>query len=54
MSNSPQEQKAPAQQRSGVPPVVVALAVVLCIASCTFLLLIPTASIDVDTVYQGF
>lgn len=30
------------------------LAVFLSIVCCTFILLIPTASINVDTVYEGF
>ena len=32
----------------------VALAVILSIICCTFFLLIPTQSINVDTVYEGF
>lgn len=34
--------------------VVVVLAIALSVASCTLLLLIPSASIDVETVYGGF
>jgi hypothetical protein len=33
---------------------VVGLAVVLCFLCCTLILLVPTESINVDTVYQGF
>jgi len=33
---------------------VITLAIVLSVASCTLLLLIPSASIDVETVYGGF
>ena len=31
-----------------------ALVVLLSIASCTFILLIPTSSLNVDIVYEGF
>jgi predicted Co/Zn/Cd cation transporter (cation efflux family) len=34
--------------------VAVAVAIVLSILCCTFSLLVPTASITVDSVYQGF
>jgi hypothetical protein len=33
---------------------IIALAIALSLASCTLLLLIPSASIDVETVYGGF
>ena len=37
-----------------VHPLVLGLAVVLCIACCGLILLIPTESTNVETVYQGF
>lgn len=40
--------------QSSIFLLTVALAVALCIACCTLILLIPTESISVDTVYQGF
>ena len=30
------------------------IAIALCIVCCTLILMIPTESINVDTVYQGF
>jgi hypothetical protein len=33
---------------------LVGVAIVLCIVCCALILLIPTESINVDTVYQGF
>jgi hypothetical protein len=32
----------------------VGLAIILCVLSCSLLLFIPTQSISVDTVYEGF
>jgi hypothetical protein len=39
---------------SGVFVALVGLAVVLCVICCALILLIPTQSISVDTVYRGF
>jgi hypothetical protein len=35
-------------------PYMLCLAVVLCVVCCALILLIPTQSISVDTVYKGF
>jgi hypothetical protein len=44
----------PASKRDRYFRVALGVAIVLCIACCTLILLIPTESINVDTVYQGF
>ena len=55
MSNS-----APTGNPTGSPPrsllfcASITLAVILSVIGCTFFLLIPTQSINVDTVYEGF
>jgi hypothetical protein len=54
MSNLPQDTKVTPQDKSIVFRVAVGVAVALCIICCTLILLIPTESINVDTVYQGF
>jgi hypothetical protein len=53
ISNSQSEKAAP-EKRNAAMTIAVGLAVVLCVAGCALLLLIPTASTTVDTVYQGF
>jgi hypothetical protein len=53
MSNLQQKTSAQAPT-SGVFLAAVSLAVVLSIVCCALILLVPTASITVDTVYQGF
>jgi len=54
MSNSRQNTSATAVGESGIFLAIVGLAVVLSLVCCTLILLIPTESISVDTVYQGF
>jgi hypothetical protein len=54
MSNSPQNPSVTLIQEHGIFRLLVSLAVVLCIACCMLILLVPTESINVDTVYQGF
>lgn len=51
-----EEMKAVEQpvKASGVETALIAFVVVLCIACCTLILLIPTSSLNVNTVYQGF
>lgn len=53
ISNSQSEKATPEKRNAGMT-IAVGLAVVLSIACCALLLLIPTASTSVDTVYQGF
>lgn len=53
MSSSQQDASAQAS-KSGIFLATVSIAVVLSIACCTLILLVPTESITVDTVYQGF
>jgi hypothetical protein len=52
MSTAKQVDSAPGE--SGVFLGLVGLAVVLCIVCCVLILLIPTQSTSVDTVYRGF
>jgi hypothetical protein len=54
MSSTQQIAIAQSTERRGIFFVAVGIAVVLSIACCTLILLIPTESITVDTVYQGF
>jgi hypothetical protein len=54
MSNSLQDKGVAAPEESRIFRAAVGFAVVLCIACCALILLIPTASTSVDTVYQGF
>ena len=54
MNNSPQHPGVTLTQENGIFRLLVGLAVVLCIVCCTLILLVPTESINVDTVYQGF
>jgi hypothetical protein len=54
MSSVPHDKNQSAAQTSRVSRVAISLAVALCIACCALILLIPTASTNVDTVYQGF
>lgn len=54
MSSTPRGDNVANLEKSRLHSVAVVLAVVLCIVCCTLFLLIPTASINVDTVYQGF
>jgi hypothetical protein len=54
MSNSQRDTHVRAFKDSATFLVAVGFAVVLCIGCCTLILLIPTGSINVDTVYQGF
>jgi hypothetical protein len=52
--NSTPRNDSPQTQGTGVSPLLVGLSVVLCVICCALILLIPAASIDVGTVYQGF
>ena len=54
MSNRQQNKPVEPQGRSGIFLAVVGLAVVLSVICCALILLVPTESINVDTVYQGF
>ena len=54
MINTKQAEDVAALQGTGMFPVAVGLAVLLCIVCCAMILLLPTASINVDTVYHGF
>ncbi len=40
--------------KSGLFAAALGVAIALCIVCCALILLIPTQSISVDTVYQGF
>jgi hypothetical protein len=53
ITNSQNEKGSPEKRNAGMT-IAVGLAVVLCVGCCALLLLIPTASTSVDTVYQGF
>lgn len=52
MSSSPEQKEM--TQRPQFLPFAISLAVVLCVAACVLIVLIPTTSITVDSVYQGF
>jgi hypothetical protein len=53
--SKPQSIEASAEPAEGkLFHAAVGLAIVLCLASCTLFLLVPTQSISVDTVYEGF
>jgi hypothetical protein len=54
INSAQQNESLVAQKRSGIFRFAVGLAVVLCIICCVLILLVPTESINVDTVYQGF
>jgi hypothetical protein len=54
MSSMQQTEIAQTTKERGSLLVAVSIAVALSIACCTLILLIPTESITVDTVYQGF
>lgn len=54
MSNLQQNAIAQPSKESGISLAAITVAVVLSIVCCTLVLLIPTESITVDTVYQGF
>jgi hypothetical protein len=54
MSSSDQAKSHEAHEQNGVFVTAVGLAIALCILCCGLILLIPTQSITVDTVYQGF
>jgi hypothetical protein len=54
MSDTPPAVKALAPARNVFFLAALTLAVLLSIACCAFILLIPTASINVNTVYEGF
>jgi hypothetical protein len=54
MSDQRQVQTVAVARDNGIFLAAVGLAVVLCIACCSLFLLIPTQSINVDSVYQGF
>ena len=54
MSNTHWEKETSAPARNVFFLAALALAVFLSIACCAFILLIPTSSINVDTVYEGF
>jgi hypothetical protein len=54
MSDSLREKHAAASEESGLSRAGLCVAVVLCIVCCALILLIPSQSINVDTVYQGF
>lgn len=45
---------APDNRKDSVLAALKVAAVVLCVICCTLILLIPTTSLAVDTVYQGF
>lgn len=54
MSRMQQAEAVEAPKTGGIFRLAVGLAIVLCIACCALMLLVPTASTSVDTVYQGF
>lgn len=54
MSNIRQNKPAEPIGRDGIFLTAVTLAVVLSVICCALILLVPTESINVDTVYQGF
>ena len=49
-----QQDKRVAPEGGRIFLAAVGLAVALCIVCCVLILLVPTQSISVDTVYQGF
>jgi hypothetical protein len=54
MNNSERKQTIQLSDKSGTIPYMIGFAVILSILCCALILLIPTQSINVDTVYQGF
>jgi hypothetical protein len=54
MSSSYPAKSHEAPEENGVFVAAIGLAIALCIVCCALILLIPTQSISVDTVYQGF
>jgi hypothetical protein len=54
MSNPQKNRTAAAPETGSIFLAAVGLAVVLCLVASTLILLIPTQSINVDSVYQGF
>ena len=52
--NKPSDAPAASRLRHVLGIAAITLAILLSFASCTLLLLIPSASIDVETVYGGF
>jgi hypothetical protein len=54
MSNGQSKQQSTTQASRRALHLGIAFAVLLSLASWTLILLIPTSSINVDTVYEGF